>query len=176
MNATVTLPLSEIDSLRQSVTDKQIEIKNLKDNQKKVVIDIREKYNSYEGYNWYPYDKLSLIEKTKIITNVNLINLDELQKVVEEQYDINKKKEITDLKIVIGDYKKRIEVINEKHLKDIDDLKNKILILEGKKQEEDNLKMVNHLKVQLDKANKESKELLLKLQKLNNRPLFKKNS
>ena len=133
MNATVTIPLSEIDTLRNDLAKAQQKVSELESTQKKIKIEIREAYTSfmpsplrndrqflpYTSYKEHPHQYINMDEVIDPIRQEEKLKVEEntrkLEKEVRDLFDkIQRTKD---------EYQKEIKDLKEFHQKEVAKLK-----------------------------------------------------
>lgn len=144
MNAEVTMPLSEIDNLRDNLKNALSRIKELESTEKKIKIEIREGYHAfktdyrgsipivlpYTAIREHPHQYINMDDVIGVIRD------EETAKVQNELH--SKDKAIIDLR----DQFNKLEIKSNENVKKLkEEYENKISLLKGKKVDEQNKKI-----------------------------------
>lgn len=119
MNATVSLPLSEIDTLRDNLEASQARVKELEEKQKAVRIEISERVTTWEpqGYLWRFVPTSKIIRKPP-----EYINLDEIIKPLREEEQQKVVDNTKRLEASIKSLEEQREKQKESHKKETEEL------------------------------------------------------
>src|SRR5690606_6618133 len=172
MNATVTLPISELDNLRDSLKEKTERIKDLEKTQKQIrfiIVDsIVEHQPVYD--NWSQVIK-GYVSNNKLVQSVFYENLDDIIVPIRKEEEKRVNEKIRDLELAI-------EHSEKKHQKVINDLKEKYKNQLQEKDDEITILKGDKVKLKkeelIDKLEAEVKVLNAHIEKLSNRSFWQR--